>query len=330
MKRVYLLVVVSVLLLSIGKFVLFPSPTTASLETSSELIVPARTSADLPTFDRTAKLATALLSGESESSEDEPEDEASLRVSEILPGLVVPAERVAVRAIASGPISELPVREGDSVDAGQVVVHVDDCEIVAELQRQTSCVASAASRATEGRALLELAEYNHRLNRQLGQKQVVGKAAVIQSELRVKAETAKSAALREGVAVARREEAVLKHRLAKYRTVAPFSGRVTEILRYRDQYVGQGDVILWIESHEKQLKLHLPPELIEKCGAALDRLQVSALLSEDEWLDLTIDAIKPIYNADGSRTVVFKLGPDSTLLTGQFVKMKVTLQGEKS
>ena len=116
--------------------------------------------------------------------------------------------------------------------------------------------------------------------------------------------------------------------------MAPLAGRVTEILCYRDQYVGQGDVILWVESHEKQLKLHLPAELIKKCGGVLQRLQVSITLREDEWVDLKIATLKQ-YNPDGSRTVLCEIDPHSGLLAGQIMQARVALpevarEGEKS
>ncbi len=351
MKRVYLLIAVLLVVVSIGKSVLFPAPTTASLRTSLESAVPAATSNGQLTLDRPSKLTTASLPRELGSSNPGSSDnaanaEVSSKTSEILPGLIVSARRAAIRATDSGPISELPVSEGSSVTAGQLVAHIDDCEIVAELEKQTACIAAAQARATEAQARLELAQYNHRLNQKLAQKQLVQEAAVVESEFLAKAETAKLAAMQEDVAVAQRQKAVLEQRLAKYRTVAPFSGRVTEILCYRDQYVGQGDVVVWIESHEKQLKLHLPAELIEKCGGVLERLQVSVLLQEDEWVDLKVQmSPKDSYNPDGSRTVLLEIDPQSRLLAGQIIQTrvtppevksskvtpsKITLQGEKS
>ena len=330
MKRVYLLIGVLVLLFSVGKFVLFPSPTSASLGISPELAVPTRTGGNLPTSDYSSTLTSASLPGKGGSSEDGPDTEASLTAPQTLPGLVVPAERVAIRANLPGTIGRLPVGEGTSVVAGQAVAQIDDREILAELERQTARIASAESLAKEAEALVDLAEYNHRLTQRLSQKQIAAKAALVESGLRAKAEAAKLAALQGNVAVAQHEKAVLKQRLGKYRAIAPFSGCVTEILRYRDQYVDQGEVILWIESHQKQLKLHLSADLIEECGGALDRLQVSMLVQEDQWVDLEVDTLKPNYNPDGSRTVLFNIGPKSKLLTGQIVKTKVSLRGEKS
>jgi len=325
MKRVYLLIAVLLLVVSIGKSVLFPAPTAASLQTSIESAAPTIPSYGLSTPDRLSKPATALLPGKLGSSDADPDAEVSSKTSEILPGLIVSAQRVAIRAMDSGPISELPVSEGGSVTAGQLVAYVNDREIVAELEKQTSCIAAAQSRAAESQARLELAQYNHRLNQKLAEKRLVQQAAVVESELLAKAETAKLASLQEDVAVTQHQEAVLKQRLARYRTVAPLAGRITEILCYRDQYVGQGDVILWIESHEKQLKFHLPPELIEKCGGVLERLQVSVLLPEDEWVDLKVQMPKPGYNPDGSRTVLCEIDPQSRLLAGQILQTKVTL-----
>ena len=53
-------------------------------------------------------------------------------------------------------------------------------------------------------------------------------------------------------------------------------------------------------------------------------------MQEDQWVDLEVDTLKPNYNPDGSRTLLFNIGPESKLLTGQIVKTKVSLRGEKS
>jgi len=329
MKRVYLLVAVSALLLAVGKFVLFPSSATASLGSPAHLGPSAEILGDPTTFSRPSTPAAASLPGQGEPNEDDPNAEAAPKASQVLPGLVVPSKRAAVRAAVSGMIREIPVSEGTSVAAGQVVGYVNEGELLAELERRSACIASAESRATEAQALADLAAHNHRLNQQLSQSQVVTAAEVVESGFRAKAEAAKLATLQRGVVVARREKAVTQRRLANYRMAAPFSGHVTEILRYRSQYVGQGDVILWIESHEKQLRLHLPAELIEQCAGLLDRLKVSVLLSKGRWLDVEVHAAKSHRNPDGSRTVLFTIGPEETLLAGQIVDTKVTLREQK-
>ena len=329
MKRVYLSVAVLALLLAVGKLVLSPSSATASLGSPAALGPSAEILGDLTTFNRPSKLSSASLPGQGELSEDDPSAEPASKASQVLPGLVVPSKRAAVRAAVSGMIRELSVSEGASVAAGQVVGHVNEGEVLAELERQTACIASAESRATEAEALADLAAHNHRLNRQLSQRQVVTAAEVVESGFRAKAGAAKLATLQRGVVVARREKAVTQQRLVNYRMVAPFSGHVTEILRYRNQYVGQGDVILWIESHEKQLRLHLPAELIEQCAGLVDRLEVSVLLPKGRWLDVKVHAAKSHRNPDGSRTILFTIGPEETLLAGQIADTKVTLREEK-
>lgn len=216
---------------------------------------------------------------------DEPENDA----------LVVPAARTSVRAAASGTLRELAVGAGETISRGQTVARIRDDDVAAELKRQQAAVAVAKCRIREAEAELELARY----------------AA---GWRRVEVATARRDAATQELEVARCAVEMIERRLEKYEVVAPFSGRVTEVIAHPDQYVSEGDIILWIESTEKRLILHLPLDEVE----GREPVEVSVLVA-GEWRRIPGGVRQPRLNANGTVTVVFDLGQDDDFVCDQLL-----------
>ncbi len=321
MKRICILIVVFVLLAWVGRSFVLPH-TTAAPQPSSP---PASHSADAfsaPISGHPSRSARSLIVVNDVPDESAKDD---LTLPETLPGLIVAADRAAIRAAVSGIVDEFPVGRGDSVETGQPLAGINDGEVVAEADRQKAFAAAVACRVHEARAKLEMAQNDHRLKLKLAERRAVAPAEVTKAELCVKQATAALAALMQEAAVEEQQKEIVRQRLLKYRMTAPFAGHVTEILRHRDQYVGQGEIVMWVESHEKHLKLHVPAELV----GALDRLRFS-VAGPQQSTDLTVHSVDAHYNPDGSRTVLLDVGADAGLLAGQMIETEVTLQGDES
>ena len=241
----------------------------------------------------------------------------------VLPAVVVAADRTPVRAGVSGILKKVTVAEGNSVESCQVVAELETVEIDAELARQTAAIAAAKKLVEECESQLAFAEYERGSYQDLAKDKAIGPLEVEGSKARARSTTAKLAALKSQIVVEERRQAALQRKREKHQFLAPFAGTVTEILRYANQYVGEGDLVLWIESHDKRLKLHVPATLV----ANLDQLRFS-WFRKGEWLDLTVHTMKPSYNPDGSRTVLLKLPLDGSLLAGQMVQVHVVSKGD--
>jgi multidrug efflux pump subunit AcrA (membrane-fusion protein) len=241
----------------------------------------------------------------------------------VLPAVVVAADRTPVRAGLAGILKKLTVAEGNAVESCQVVAELETVEIDAELERQTAAIAAAKKLVEECESQLAFAEYERGSYQDLAKDKAIGPLEVEGSKSRARSTTAKLAALRSQIVVEERRQAALQRKREKHQFLAPFAGTVTETLRYANQYVGEGDLVLWIESHDKRLKLHVPATLV----ASLDQLRFSWFY-KGEWLDLTVHAMKPNYNPDGSRTVLLRLPHDDTLLVGQMVQVHVVSKGD--
>ncbi len=313
MKRLFTLALVFALLLSIGHFTRIPGAYTASLRSGPKEAA----AAGAPGGSTTALAST-------EYSDDDPLESVTRisrqtpsrsGVTRLVPAVVFPADRIRIRAAASGTIRELLVRVGESVSAGQVLSRVRADEVHADLKRRTAYVAAARCRIVEAQADLELAEYERELKEELSLASTVPEAEYVASKLRVRSATARLDAVRQELAMAKHDTEMIEKSLERYRAVAPAAGRVTKILGHVDQYVREGDTILWIESHEKRLKLHLPAERVR----GRDPMEVSVLV-RGAWRVVGGGVRQPNYNPDGTVTVVFDLGRTDEFVSAQIVQ----------
>ncbi|MFV1981447.1 MAG: efflux RND transporter periplasmic adaptor subunit [Rhodothermia bacterium] len=233
-----------------------------------------------------------------------------------VPGLVVAARRIAVRVPVSGILGSLTVDEGDSVKMGQIVAKIDDTEIDAECKCQEATVAATKNLVQEAQSRFDLARYQLDIRQRLFARRAVSEMALRENEFRVTSTTTKLEAMKNQVIAEEHQLAMLRRKKEKHRVIAPFVGMVTELLQYPNQYVREGDLILWVESYEKQLKLHLPYELAEHP----DQVAFS-LATDGRQIRKKVCRLKPEYNPDGSRTVFLELPADRGLLPGQILQV---------
>jgi hypothetical protein len=93
---------------------------------------------------------------------------------------------------------------------------------------------------------------------------------------------------------------------------------VSQVVRYPDEFVAQGDPILTIESVEKKIKLLLPADL----ALRLQQREVRFVV-ESPAHDLPVNALShvPQVDADGLYSVELDLGPGSGFMSGQIVRV---------
>lgn len=232
-----------------------------------------------------------------------------------VPAVVSPADRIRVRAAASGTIAELPVSRGQAVSAGHVLCRIRSDEVLADLKQRAARVAAARCRVREAQADLELAEYELELKEDLSLANATPRAEFVAAKLRVRSASARVDAAKEELAAATHGSEMVEKSLERYRAVASSAGRVTEILGRAGQYVGEGDTLLWMESHEKRLRVHLPAEQVRRW----DRIEVSILV-RGAWRVIGNGVPQPHDNPDGTVTVLLDLGRTDEFASGQILQ----------
>jgi membrane fusion protein (multidrug efflux system) len=236
------------------------------------------------------KVATTLEFGAAELATVEPKSMPRwLPVS----GTMQPVRQATVKAKVSGDVRQLTVREGDSVQAGQILVRVDTADLDARVLERQGQLQSA-------RAQLALAEKTNAMNQKLLKQNFISQNASDSAESSL--EVAKGN-LQASQAQLRVAQNALKDSVA----IAPFSGTVAK------RHVQQGEKVAFdsplvtvVDLKDMELQAAVPsgdiPEL--KPGMTVD-LVVDGFT--DRKFTGRIERINPSTEA-GTRAILVFVG----------------------
>lgn len=152
-------------------------------------------------------------------------------------GTVKACRRAKLSPSAGGQIDRLPVKEGDMVKQGQLLLELWNKDLMAELalvaQEAASATATARARCIEAeQTQREAGRQKHLLSRKLVSEEQVDQAVSAASVAAAACEAAEATA-----AVSQARIALTDARLEKTRLVAPFDGVVAEINGELNEYV---------------------------------------------------------------------------------------------
>lgn len=152
---------------------------------------------------------------------------------------VVARDHISIVAGMDGRIEELPFREGDLFDKGELLVGFDCAGEVARLDRASANLVLAQKKSAIQERLLEMGST---------------------SDLEV-------AVARAEEEKARAEQAIEASNAAKCRIIAPFSGGVSEMFVQRFQTVKNGEHLMRIvNSEELELRFFVPSRWLQWIG----------------------------------------------------------------
>ena len=232
-----------------------------------------------------------------------------------LRGTTRPARDVSLRAPVDARIAEVPVAESQAVDAGAVLVRLDDA-----VQRLRASIARQRAEAT-GR--LEELRVAHRLE--------TGKAArvresfdtgaaqeweVLEADARRDAAAARLTAAEEEQHQAAAEHALEAAVLERYTVAAPFDGTVVTVDAEAGDHATRDAVLLrLVQTDPLELVVYFPAGAY---GTLRAGETVLAVAPDGSTAEATIAAIDPVIDAGSdSFRVVFTLpNPDGRLPAG--------------
>jgi HlyD family secretion protein len=146
-------------------------------------------------------------------------------------GTVEPKRRVDVLSDITGRIVALPVREGQLVERGQVMVRIDPAQYQAQVDRAQANLAAAQAAATQAEANYDQAERSFQRARDIRAQnpQLVSQEALEQAETQQRVARANLEAARRQVDQSRAGLREAQDQLRKTTIVAPMSGRITRL-----------------------------------------------------------------------------------------------------
>jgi HlyD family secretion protein len=144
-------------------------------------------------------------------------------------GTVQARRRSLLAPSTGGKVDRLPVKEGDTVKEGEVLVQLWNADLVAELKLREAETAQARALAKEAKVRSELAQREADRQVQLRGQNVSSEEKVDQAVSEAKAAMARWEAAEEGVRVREASIATVKAQIEKTILRAPFAGQVAEV-----------------------------------------------------------------------------------------------------
>lgn len=225
-------------------------------------------------------------------------------------GQVRSLARAELAAGASGEVREVRVREGDRVEAGALLVVLDE-----RLARASASAASAATTSTASQ-LTQARRDAERLAR-AGERAVAG------------VEIERAAARAEELSGASRSQRALaaaaRAQLDRHRVVAPFAGVIARRDVDPGDWVTPGAPVLELVADDAvEVHVRAEPALLE----VIEVGHAATLLRGDRSVEATIRAIVPALDPL-TRTVQLRLSPSERpawLLAGDTVDVRVAIE----
>ena len=145
------------------------------------------------------------------------------------PGKIEPRTQVKVSADVMGKVVQLPIKEGDRVKQGQLMLQLDDTQYRSAHNQARAARASAEARLREVESSLKVAESTYQRQKALFEQHLLSQAEWDQATTNYESARAALATAREEVA---RSQAALEgalDNLSKCRFLAPFDGVVSAL-----------------------------------------------------------------------------------------------------
>ena len=239
---------------------------------------------------------------------------APVRQTLQLPGTLVSPQSSALSAPVEGRVERLLAEAGDRVEAGRILLRLDDAIARLELERLEHALAEAEHLHRDAQRLAREAEA------------LVGVQSVSQSRYRTQLaqaaiEEAKVRQLRAAVAIQR--EQVARHALT-----APFAGVVTERRTGRGQWVGAGGSVLQLTATDPLRVVVDVPERLHGRIEAGTRVTVLAADAEDgagigAAVERVVPAADPVSRS--FRVHIALPNPEGRLMPGMSARVSFAL-----
>ncbi|MGD8643143.1 MAG: efflux RND transporter periplasmic adaptor subunit, partial [Chromatiales bacterium] len=151
-------------------------------------------------------------------------------------GTVTACRRAKLSPSIGGQISVLDIEEGDTVEAGQLLLELWNEDLEAQVELATSEAKAAEARAQAACAEAEVAQREARRARQLVKDKLTSEEQADAAITRAKSRRAQCEAALASANVSRAQVKVATARLTRTRLTAPFAGVVAEITGELNEY----------------------------------------------------------------------------------------------
>lgn len=208
-------------------------------------------------------------------------------------GQIRASRRSVLAAEEEGLVSEVLVREGDRVEAGQVIARLDDKRAALELRRSEAVLASVKALVSEREALLENARRDLERVQQTYDRGGGNEREIDQARTNLQAAEARLSAAEADVVLNEVLVDLARTRLEDMVVKAPFAGRIVRRNAEAGQWLGRGDTVAEIVSlGTVEAWIDVPERLVARLTQDGGRVRVRVPATDKE-LEATSFTIVP-------------------------------------
>ncbi len=157
-------------------------------------------------------------------------------------GLLIPRKKVSIMSDVMGKIVELPVKEGDKVKKGQLLVRIDDRDLKSEVQRQDAGVRMAKIQVENQQVSLGTAKREFNRKKRLFDNQLISRETFEQARSTLKGAELMLKQYKESVIQSRAILQKSRELLSKTVIRSPMDGKITSLNKELGEQVIQGTV----------------------------------------------------------------------------------------
>ncbi len=257
-------------------------------------------------------------------------------------GLLVPRKKVSIMSDVMGKIVELPVKEGDLVKKGQMLVRIDDRDLKSEVQRQEAGVRMAEIQVKNQAVAVETATREFNRKKRLFENKLISLETFEQARSNLQTAKLMLEQYKESVTQSRAIFRKSKELLSKTVIRSPMDGKITALNKELGEQVIQGTVnvpgsIIMEVSDMSAIDLEVEVNEIE---AARIRTGMPATVKLDALPDRkfsgkVFEVGQSAYRPQGRDVSVFKikislLKVDPAMKPGMNGEAEITVQEKKN
>ena len=237
-----------------------------------------------------AFLAVGLLSAEETDKISNSAGPDQIKTLQMLPAVVEPCKMVTLSVPVEGVLMNINVREGDFVEAGQILATVDNRVAKASVNAKTFATNRIAA-LTGAKASLRSARHRYERLKSLGN-------AISDLELDLALDLVNQTQAEFDIVKEQHQQALIDLQLEKVRldalnVIAPFAGEIVKIEGSIGQSLTREDPLLTIADYKHlEANIHVPIQWYGKLSVG-DTCVIRASIPVDRYLSARVEYLEP-------------------------------------
>ncbi len=257
-------------------------------------------------------------------------------------GLLIPRKKVSIMSDVMGKIIELPVKEGDLVKKGQLLVRIDDRDLKSEVRRQEAGVRMAEIQVKNQKVSLATAKREFKRKKHLFEQQLISREAFEQAKSTMESAELTLEQYRENVVQSKAILKKSKELLSKTVIRSPMDGKITTLNKELGEQVIQGTInvpgsVIMEVSDMSAIDLEVEVNEIEAARIRKDMAATVKLdaLPDRKFKGKIFEIGQSAYRPQGRDVSVFKikialLELDPAMKPGMNGEAEITVQQKKN